>query len=103
MKDRLDRQAGRSARFYFANLCADVMRCIVAAEASDTERYRSSLARARTTLAGLHNTRRFEAYEEGLLLLRALEHAREGNTPAYRTGKLGVFRRQVDQLAIRAL
>jgi len=95
MKDIPGLQAGRSAQFYFANLCADVMRCIVAAEAGDGERYRSSLERARITLAGLHDTRRFEAYEEGLLLLRALEHAREGNT-------LGVFRRQVDQLVMSA-
>lgn len=86
----------RNAKFYFANLCADVMRCIIAAEALDAERYRSSLARARTTLSRIRDTRRYEAYEEGLLLIRALEHAREGNT-------LEVFRRQVNQLATSAV
>jgi hypothetical protein len=67
----------RSARFYFANLGADIARCVVAAQADNAERYAQSLARARQTLALLRTAGRPEAYEEGLLSLRALELARE--------------------------
>ena len=66
----------KSAQFYFANLGADVVRCVVAAEAGDEGRYESSLERARRTLAHLHDTRRLEAYEEGVRMIQALEYAR---------------------------
>jgi len=65
----------KDARFYFANLGADVMRCILASEAKDNQRYESSLSRARRTLNALRSARRPEAHEEGLLLLRAMEYA----------------------------
>lgn len=70
----------KDARFYFANLGADVARCVSAAEKGNTERYEDSLERAHLTLDFLRNANRPEAYEEGLLLLRALEYAREGGT-----------------------
>lgn len=70
------------ARFYFANLGADVARCVAAAEGSDLARYEDSLDRAYQTLFYLRDTRRPEAYEEGLLLLRGLEHARHQKTLA---------------------
>jgi hypothetical protein len=67
----------RSARFYFANLGADILRSSVAA--SDPVRYESSMLRVWRTLELLRDTGRPEAYEEGLLLTRALEYARESN------------------------
>jgi hypothetical protein len=67
------------AKFYFANLGADVARCIKAAETGNEKRYEDSLARARATLAHLRTTGRLEAYEEGLLMLRGLEYARTNN------------------------
>lgn len=67
------------ARFYFASLGADAMRCIAAAKAGDEARYQDSLDRAYQTLSYLRTAGRPEAYEEGLLLLRAVELSREGN------------------------
>ena len=64
------------AAFYFANLGADVSRCITAAKQKNESRYDDSLARAYQTLELLHKTKRPEAYEEGLLMLRGLEFAR---------------------------
>lgn len=69
----------KDARFYFANLGADVARCISAAEKGNMERYEDSLERAHATLEYLRSAHRPEAYEEGLLLLRALEYARADN------------------------
>ena len=60
----------RDARFYFANLGADVARCLRAAEDGNEKRYADSLDRAYGTLNYLRN--RPEAREEGLLLLRGL-------------------------------
>gem|GEM_PF-6035752 len=68
------------ARFYFANLGADIVRCVAALDHGDEGRYRDSLARARRTLGFLRASNRPEAYEEGLLLLRGLEYARQDNT-----------------------
>lgn len=67
----------KDARFYFANLGADVARCIRAADEGNEKRYEESLDRARMTLSHLRSARRPEAYEEGLLLLRAFEYARQ--------------------------
>ena len=64
----------RDAAFYFANLGADISRCVSAAQVNDNESYDDSIDAAYHTLA--HITDRPEAYEEGLLLLRALEYAR---------------------------
>ncbi|MEK7144891.1 MAG: hypothetical protein AAB794_03505 [Patescibacteria group bacterium] len=64
------------ATFYFANLGADVSRCITAAKQGNEARYDDSLARAYRTLEDLHKTARPEAYEEGLLMLRGLALAR---------------------------
>src|SRR3989338_9122612 len=61
----------REAAFYFANLGADVSRCITAAKEGNEARYEDSLARAYRTLEALHKTARPEAHEDGLLLLRA--------------------------------
>lgn len=66
----------RDAAFYFANLGADVSRCINATKQGNEDRYADSLARAYCTLEDLHKTKRPEAYEEGLLMLRGLEFAR---------------------------
>lgn len=66
----------RGAAFYFANLGADVSRCITAARQGNEGRYEDSLARAYCTLEELHKTKRPEAYEEGLLMLRGLALAR---------------------------
>jgi hypothetical protein len=67
----------RDAAFYFANLAADVARCVNAAQQNNTIRYEDSLSRAYRTLEQLHKTARPEAYEEGLLMLRGLYFARE--------------------------
>ena len=64
------------AVFYFANLGADVSRCITAAKQGNKARYEDSLSRAYRTLEELHKTARPEAYEEGLLMLRGLALAR---------------------------
>jgi len=66
----------RDAAFYFANLGADVSRCITAAKQENEVRYKDSLSRAYRTLEELHKTARPEAYEEGLLMLRGLALAR---------------------------
>ena len=73
------------APFYFANLGADVLRCALAAESDNMTEYESSHERARSTLRRVERESRPEAYEEGLLLLRGLECARETSTlPAFR-------------------
>ena len=64
------------AAFYFANLGADISRCITAARQGNEARYDDSLVRAYQTLELLHKTARPEAYEEGLLMLRGLALAR---------------------------
>lgn len=64
------------AAFYFTNLGADVTRCVSAARQGNEERYNDSLTRAYQTLELLHKTKRPEAYEEGLLMLRGLALAR---------------------------
>ena len=71
----------RDAAFYFANLGADVSRCIRAATQGNETRYEDSLARAYRTLEKLHKTARPEAYEEGLLMLRGLKFARVAPEP----------------------
>lgn len=68
------------AKFYFANLGADVTRCVSALQSGNLARYEDSLARARKTLSRLRGANRPEAYEEGLLLLSGLEYARQSNT-----------------------
>ncbi|MBI4093901.1 hypothetical protein HY417_02970 [Candidatus Kaiserbacteria bacterium] len=68
------------AAFYFANLGADVMRCALAAQSKNDKEYLASLDRAFRTLHLLAKEQRPEALEEGLLLLRALEHARTMGT-----------------------
>lgn len=64
------------AAFYFANLGADVTRCVSATKQGNEARYEDSLVRAYQTLELLHKTKRPEAYEEGLLMLRGLALAR---------------------------
>jgi len=64
------------AAFYFANLGADVTRCVNAAKQGNDARYQDSLSRAYRTLEELHKAARPEAYEEGLLMLRGLAFAR---------------------------
>lgn len=67
----------RAATFYFANLGADVARCVNATKQNNETRYGDSLSRAYRTLEELHKTARPEAYEEGLLMLRGLALARQ--------------------------
>ena len=83
----------KDARFYFANLGVDVGRCVTALQKEDTERYEIHLAEAYKTLEFLRGTGKKEAYEEGLLLLRGLEYAREDN-------KLSEFSDQLNELII---
>jgi hypothetical protein len=64
------------AVFYFANLGADVTRCVSASKQVNEARYEDSLSRAYRTLADLRKAARPEAYEEGLLMLRGLALAR---------------------------
>jgi hypothetical protein len=84
----------QNARFYFANLSADVARCISACENNDENRFINSLLRARNTLEFLHNTNRHEAFEEGLLLLRALIFARD-------KGELIKFQNNLNELTVQ--
>ena len=63
-------------RFIFANLGADVARCVSALQNGNISRYEDSLARSRRTLELLRAANRPEAYEEGLLLIRGIEYAR---------------------------
>ena len=67
----------KSAAFYIANLCADIARCVSADRENDEARYQSSLMRGYTTLSNVRVLKNWSAYEEGLLLLRGLELARE--------------------------
>lgn len=82
----------RGAAFYFSNLGADVARCASAAKQGDEVRYEDSLSRAYRTLEELRKIARPEAYEEGLLMLRALALAR--TAPA----TLASFKRALDPL-----
>jgi len=66
----------KNARFYFANLGADVMRCVVAIKEEDEDKYANSLDRAHSTLALLETTDAPGAHEEGKLLLEALRCAK---------------------------
>jgi len=70
----------KDVRFYYGNLVSDVIRSISASLQGDDARYRHSLKRAYKTLAYLRGGKRPEVYEEGLLLLRALAHARARGT-----------------------
>ena len=81
----------RDARFYFANLGADIARCISAERAHDVARYQRSSERARATIVHLRSTGQQGAYEESLLLLRALAYARE-------RGRLDVFESQLNKI-----
>lgn len=81
----------KDAQFYFANLGVDVGRCVSALQKGNNERYEDHLAEAYRTLEFLRDAGRSEAYEEGLLLLRALEYAREDN-------KLSEFNDQLNEL-----
>jgi len=65
------------APFYFANLGADVSRCIAAVRQGNESRYNDCLSCAHCTLEQLRRTNRPEAYEEGLLMLRGLDLARK--------------------------
>lgn len=66
----------RGAAFYFANLGADVARCIRATELHDEAQYQESLERAYHTVSFIRAAERPEAYEEALLMLRGLALAR---------------------------
>ena len=81
----------KDARFYFANLGVDVGRCVSAAQKGDGERYETHLEEAYKTLEFLRGAQRPEAYEEGQLLIRALEYAKEDNN-------LSEFNDQLDKL-----
>ena len=65
-----------SAAFYFANLGADVARGASAIRRGDEARYGDALSNAYRTLEKLRATLRYEAYEEGLLMIRGLALAR---------------------------
>lgn len=81
-----------NAAFYFANLGADVARCIRAARQNDELRYQESLDRAYQTAERIRAEHRPEAYEEALLMLRGLALARE--SPA----SLASFQSNLDSL-----
>jgi len=71
-------------RLLFANLGADVARCVKAEERGDMTQYHDSLMRGYKTASLLRAFGAHTAYEEALLLLRACEHARTD-------GRRGVF------------
>jgi len=81
----------KDAKFYFANLCADALRCVAAAERDDEKRYISSLSRARRTLRFLRHSNRPEAYEEGQLLISGLKIAHAGD-------RLEIYSQQLNKL-----
>ena len=64
----------KSAHFYMANLGADVVRCINAADEQDLTRYTASLDRAKHTLSFVADTSP-HAYQEGQSMLTALDLA----------------------------
>ena len=81
----------QDARFYFANLGVDVARCVSAVNSGNMKRFSDSLKCAHKTLSFLRDSNRPEAYEEGLLLLRALQYARTN-------GKLREFNEELNKL-----
>lgn len=81
----------KDARFYFANLTADIARCAHALATGDQERYVRSRILAYATLEYLRQAKRPEAFEEGILLFHGLHHARE-------LGTLGPFSDYVARL-----
>ncbi len=84
----------KNAQFYFANLGSDVARCVAAALGGDSERYDTSLVRARATMSHLREIKSYTAFEEGLLLLRGLAFARKN-------GKLESFSDKLDALIMQ--
>lgn len=82
----------RDAIFYFANLGADVTRCVSAAKRGDDLQYQESLERAYRTADYIRASHRPEAYEEALLMLRGLDFAR--TTPE----TLASFQSAIDSL-----
>lgn len=82
----------RDATFYFANLGADVARCVRAMEQNNETQYQSSLDRAYHTASYLRAAERPEAYEEALLMLRGLALARK------KPETLSSFRSALDSL-----
>lgn len=75
----------------FANYIVEVGRASRAAEVHDTSRYTTSLDRAAGILEKLRHVGRPELYEEALLLLRGLAHARTQKV-------LGAFSLSLDSL-----
>ena len=83
----------KDARFFFANLAVDVGRCVSALQKGDSARYETHLAEAYKTLAFLRGTKNAAAYEEGELLIRGLDYARE-------LGTLSSFSSALDNMLI---
>lgn len=76
----------KDARFYFANLCVDVGRCVSALQKGDEARYETHLTEAYKTLAFLRGAESPAAYEEGQLLIRGLAYAQgDNNLPTFLT------------------
>ncbi|MEK7627792.1 MAG: hypothetical protein AAB421_00030 [Patescibacteria group bacterium] len=88
----------RDARFYFANLGADVMRCINAVEIGDEIRYKNSLARAYRTLSFMRGAQCPEAHEEGLLLLRGVQLGKEDGVLVSQKGSFAKLFSRTDYL-----
>ncbi len=80
-----------SAALQFGNLAADVMRSVSALDHGNLALYHDSLTRSYQTLAVLRKAGNRSAYEEGLLMLRGLAHAKA-------RGTLATFRKHLNRL-----
>jgi len=75
-----------TAQFYFANLGADVIRCVSAAKQENEDLYHESYQRAEHTLSFLKEAGDQSAYKEGMLMLNGLEVSRQSDSlDAYAT------------------
>ncbi|OGG63364.1 hypothetical protein A3D66_02905 [Candidatus Kaiserbacteria bacterium RIFCSPHIGHO2_02_FULL_50_9] len=68
------------AALQFGNLAADVVRSISALDHGNLQQYQDSLGRAYHGLALLRRSESRSAYEEGLLMIRGLLHAKSRGT-----------------------
>ena len=86
----------RDGTFYVLNACADIGRAIEALEKGKIEYYESSRARAFETLTHCIPISAWSAYDEGLLLIRESDLARED-------GRLDEYKTALDAFAVELM
>lgn len=86
-------------KFYFANLGADIARCISALHNNNIDRYNQTFHHAQQTLKKLSVNKNSSAYKEGVLLLEGFNLAREKDMLPLFNKRLNVLIAQVSSVA----